>query len=470
MKKDHEHHIIERFKEHFIFHYFSQKFKEIYLKAVEANAKIKVQVYLFFPFLFASLLTGAIAYGYYEIFRYLEHMSIIMYKENPLSVFIVTPVSFLLSWWLVVTFAPFSKGSGIPQVMAAIEVSETKKDFLVSYFVNLKVMIIKILSSFVKILGGGALGREGPTIQIASSVFIIVYKFLPKWWPQLEQRNILIAGAASGLAAAFNTPLGGLIFAIEELSKYHVKNYQTMLFMAVIVAGLTAQGLGGSYLYLGFPKLLQDNWDILHIVILVALLSGYLGSKMGDIMFKIISMILKVKKKINIIQIIILSGLLVALSIYIFGEDVMGSGKALMQKLIFEENKAIEWYIPLVRIFNTIATFVIGGAGGIFAPSLSSGAAVGALVAQYFDIVGEHANLLILVGMTSFLTGITRAPFTSAIIVFEMTDRHSAIFFLLIASIFANLISTLVSERSFYENLKDRYLEDATQVHTAKKS
>ncbi|MCW8837607.1 MAG: chloride channel protein [Thiovulaceae bacterium] len=468
MREKNEVNIVQKIKEHFLFHFFSQQFKEIYLAAVEANAKIKVQFYLFFPFLVASLLTGAIAYGYYEVFKYLEHLSILMFRQNPLSIFIVTPASFLVSWWLVVTFAPFSKGSGIPQVMASIELADTKKDHLVDYFVNLKIIIVKLLSSFVKVLGGGVLGREGPTIQIASSVFFVIYKFLPSWWPQVAKRNTLIAGAASGLAAAFNTPLGGLIFAIEELSKYHVKHYQTTLFMAVIVAGLTAQGFGGSYLYLGYPKLLQDNWDIVHIVILVAILSGYFGSKMGDIIFKVLNFILEVKSKIKMVQIILLSGLAVALSIYLFGEDVMGSGKELMQKLLYEEDKTIAWYIPFVRIFNTMATFSIGGAGGIFAPSLSSGAAVGALVAQYFDIIGEHANLLILVGMTSFLTGITRAPFTAAIIVFEMTDRHSAIFFLLIAAIFANLISSLVSERSFYENLKDNYIEDATKLSASK--
>ncbi|QFR49329.1 chloride channel protein [Sulfurimonas lithotrophica] len=468
MRKNNEVSIVQKIKEHFLFHFFSQQFKEIYLTAVDANAKIKVQFYLFFPFLVASLLTGAIAYGYYEVFKYLEQLSVLMFRQNPLSIFIVTPASFLVSWWLVVTFAPFSKGSGIPQVMASIELADTKKDYLVDYFVNLKIIIVKLLSSFVKVLGGGVLGREGPTIQIASSVFIVIYKFLPSWWPQVAKRNTLIAGAASGLAAAFNTPLGGLIFAIEELSKYHVKHYQTTLFMAVIVAGLTAQGFGGSYLYLGYPKLLQDNWDIVHIVILVALLSGYFGSKMGDIIFKVLSFILEVKSKTKMIQIILLSGLAVALSIYLFGEDVMGSGKELMQKLLYEEDKTIAWYIPFVRIFNTMATFSIGGAGGIFAPSLSSGAAVGALVAQYFHILGEHANLLILVGMTSFLTGITRAPFTAAIIVFEMTDRHSAIFFLLIAAIFANLISSLVSERSFYENLKDNYIEDATKLSVSK--
>jgi H+/Cl- antiporter ClcA len=325
-------------------------------------------------------------------------------------------------------------------------------------------MIVKIISSFIKVLGGGVLGREGPTIQIASSVFIVIYKLLPSWWPQVAKRNTLIAGAASGLAAAFNTPLGGLIFAIEELSKYHVKHYQTSLFVAVIVAGLTAQGLSGPYLYLGYPKLLEDNWDIIYIVVFLAILSGYFGAKMGDVTFKILSWIIKIDNNAKMVKIILISGLFVALSIYLFGEDVMGSGKSLMEKLLYNDDKTIEWYIPFIRIFNNMATFSIGGAGGIFAPSLSSGAALGALVAQYFDILGAHANLLILIGMTSFLTGITRAPFTAAIIVFEMTDRHSAIFFLLIAAIFANLIATLVSERSFYENLKDNYIEEATKA------
>ena len=137
----------------------------------------------------------------------------------------------------------------------------------------------------------------------------------------------------------------------------------------------------------------------------------------------------------------------------------MGSGKELMERLLFTSDKSVEWYLPFLRMNGLIATFSFGGAGGVFAPSLSSGASFGALIAQLLQLTGDNANLLILIGMTAFLTGVTRAPFTSAIIIFEMTDRHSIIFFLLLGAVLASLVCNFVTKRAFYDVLKEKYIE-----------
>ena len=102
-------------------------------------------------------------------------------------------------------------------MMAAIELAQPTKKHLIPLFISPRIIFIKIISSAIKVVGGGIVGREGPTIQISSSIFNQVYKRLPSWWQPISQKNILLAGASSGLAAAFNTPLGGIIFAIEEL-------------------------------------------------------------------------------------------------------------------------------------------------------------------------------------------------------------------------------------------------------------
>ena len=138
------------------------------------------------------------------------------------------------------------------------------------------------------ILGGGVIGREGPTIQIAGSVFRKVNQLLPVWWPKVSKRNMIMTGAAAGLAAAFNTPLGGIVFAIEELTKTHISYFRTALFTAVIIAGLTAQGLFGPYLYLGYPLIKGISVYIFLGVILVALLAGFGGSLSGWIMYSLI--------------------------------------------------------------------------------------------------------------------------------------------------------------------------------------
>lgn len=426
----------------------------------DANSKLSSQLFQSIPFWIASAFSGLFAYLYYLIFRYTEKLSLHLVEDYRWSIFILTPVSFFISWWLVRRFAPFAKGSGIPQVMAAIEISKPSSRGLVDKLLGLKIILIKVISSAFKVLGGGIVGREGPTIQISSSVFQVVYKYLPTWWKPVSQKNILVAGAASGLAAAFNTPLGGIIFAIEELSKFHVKAYKSSLFVAVVIAGLVAQTLGGSYLYLGYPKLVHSGWMVYVGVLIVSILSGFFGAKIGALIWKVVHYLKSKKKNSQQIFVVLLASILVSTSIYFLGTDAMGSGKEIMERTLFTGDKTVAWYIPLVRMGGLISSFSMGGAGGIFAPSLSIGASIGAVTSGLLELTGNNANLLIVVGMTAFLTGITRSPFTSAIVVIEMTDRHSAIFFLMFAAVVSSAIAYLVERKSLYDLLKETYLEE----------
>ncbi|OYW15896.1 MAG: chloride channel protein, partial [Sphingobacteriales bacterium 12-47-4] len=215
------------------------------------NEDLKQNLMLALPFWVASLFTGLIAVAYTKMFTWAEEGAHAIFSTYRWSFFLITPVCFLLAWWLVKKFAPFSRGSGIPQVMAAVDIISPANLNKVNKLLSLRVILIKIASSLVMVFGGGAIGREGPTIQIAGSIFRLVNKWLPAWWPKINKKNMILTGSAAGLAAAFNTPLGGIVFAVEELAKTHINYFKTALFTAVIVAGLTAQGLLGPYLYLG---------------------------------------------------------------------------------------------------------------------------------------------------------------------------------------------------------------------------
>jgi H+/Cl- antiporter ClcA len=436
--------------------------KDLYDKTIETNSIIKNQILQFLPFLIASFLTGTVAFLYSRLFSYTEELSLYIFEINRSYIFFSAPICFLISWWLVKRFAPYARGSGIPQVMASIELAKPRSNYIIETFLGVKIIFIKVASSAVKVLGGGILGREGPTIQISSSIFYLVQKWVPKWWMPVSQKNILIAGAASGLAAAFNTPLGGIIFAIEELSKFHIKYSKSPLFIAVIIAGLTAQGFGGSYLYLAYPKIDFTGWNVALGLILVSVISGYFGSKMCVILLRFMNYFNSIKNRRNEIGLVLLSSFFVAACIYFFGAEAMGSGKEIMVRTLFTTSKTVEWYLPFIRMIGLVTSFGIGGAGGVFAPSLSAGACFGALIAQLLHFTGGNADALILIGMTAFLTGVTRAPFTSAIIIFEMTDRHSIIFFLLLSAIIANVIAYYVDRHPFYEQLKANYIQEVT--------
>jgi H+/Cl- antiporter ClcA len=129
-----------------------------------------------------------------------------------------------------------------------------------------------------------------------------------------------------------------------------------------------------------------------------------------------------------------------------------------MTRELFTPDKAVTWETMISRMIGPVISFTSGGAGGVFAPALASGASIGGYVSGLFDVTSGDANILILSGMVAFLTGITRTPFTSAILVLEMTDRHSVIFHLMLAAMIANIAALLVDKNSFYEQLKKQYV------------
>ena len=132
-----------------------------------------------------------------------------------------------------------------------------------------------------------------------------------------------------------------------------------------------------------------------------------------------------------------------------------------MNETLFTSQKTVSWHTVVMRIVGPVIAFNTGAAGGIFAPSLAAGASTGAFIAGLFHFAGANANILILSGMVGFLTGVTRTPFTSAVLVLEMTDRHSVIFHLMLAALISNGAALIIDKHSLYDQLKKNYLETA---------
>jgi H+/Cl- antiporter ClcA len=438
------------------------------------NEHLKKNALRAIPCWIAAIIVGLMAVGYTKLFIYAEEITAAVFNGHIYYLFILTPLCFVFAWWLVYRFAPYSRGSGIPQVMAAIQLSSPKSNAMVDKLLGFRIIFIKIASSLVMAIGGGAIGREGPTIQLAASVYKIIYQVLPKWWPKIAKGNMIVTGAAAGLAATFNTPLGGIVFAIEELTKSHFNSFKTAIFSSVIIAGLTAQGLLGPYLYLGYPKLDGVSPSIFFGVAFVALLTGLLGAGMAKIILYIFSF--KSNFKFAWQHILYVTGcalVMVLLAIFV-NKEVLGSGKDIMETTLLKSNKFVHWYTPILRIVGPLFSFTTGAAGGVFAPALGAGASVGSLVASWFRVSDIDTNMLILSGMVGFLTGVTRSPFTSVILVLEMTNRHNVIFHLILAGMIASLVAVIIDRHSLYDRLKVQYItalntveqtEKAEQVH-----
>lgn len=215
---------------------------------------IKARTLEAIPFWIAAAVAACLATVYASIFMSIERFSVGLFNSHPYVLFAITPVCFLLSWFSIRRFAPEAVGSGIPQLIAALDMDPQKDKDWLDRLLGMKMSCVKWVSSMIAAVGGGIVGREGPTLQISASVFYLVRKWLPME-VKASHGSMTVAGAAAGLAAAFNTPLGGIVYVVEELAKVHLSNFRTSVLQAVLVAGLFAQWLAGPYLYLGFPAL-----------------------------------------------------------------------------------------------------------------------------------------------------------------------------------------------------------------------
>src|SRR5579863_4803407 len=164
----------------------------------------------------AAGLVGVAAVAYAKLIAAIQALYFLAFARYPIPVACAGPVFFVLAVWTVKRFGPDARGSGIPQVLVAIEranhqpVTEASwKDSLVSA----RTAAVKVLSSALGILGGASIGREGPTVQVAAAGFAWIGKSMRRFTPDIEFRTFLTAGAAAGVAAAFNTPIAGITFA-----------------------------------------------------------------------------------------------------------------------------------------------------------------------------------------------------------------------------------------------------------------
>ncbi len=425
------------------------------------QSRAKDFILLALPYQISAVLTALVAVGYAWLFNWMGERNAELLAIDRRLIFLSAPIAFLIGWWLVHRFAPLAGGSGIPQLMAAVEVATDKKRDRSGRFLNLRILLVKIASSLAMVAGGGAIGREGPTLQIAGSIYRTVHRLLPPFWPKVSRRIMMITGGAAGLSAAFNTPLGGIVFAVEELTKTHMAQFRTAVLTAVILSGMTAQWLLGPYLMLGYPKLAPATVSFMYKILLLSAIAGLTGAIFCRLVLALDKLRRGLRGAAAPAAFAVGCSLLFACVVYFLGPAAIGSGHALLEDHLFAAEPDTGGGNVAARVLGSLFSFTAGGAGGIFAPSLASGAAIGGWLTDALGLAGNRGqfNLLVLAGMTAFLSGVTRSPFTSAILVLEMTDRHSAIFQLMYASVVGYLIAYVVDRKSYYERMKERLLK-----------
>ncbi|MEO8500874.1 MAG: chloride channel protein [Vicinamibacteria bacterium] len=415
-----------------------------------ASPRVRKSTLQVLPFWFAGALTGLVAVGYARVFAILEERFRLTAAESPWVLVIACPMAFFVSWALVFVFSPEASGSGIPQLMAAAAPGAGKAT--VNRLLGAKAAVVKVLSSCFAMAGGSAIGREGPTLQISGAIFRAVQARLPAFWPRVPTSSMLLAGGAAGLAAAFNTPLGGIVYVIEELARTHIASFRSGVLHAVLVAGIVAQILLGPYLYLGFPRIgVWSNHDLPWCALMGGT-CGLVGALWARSLFSVAQFRSRLRGAGSKGGFAVAAGIAFAALVLITGKTTLGSGRSVIESLLFDDPAPAGLGVVVGRLAGSFVSFSAGGAGGIFAPALASGAALASALSPAFAPI--EPRLLIVLGMVAFLTGVTRTPFTSFVLVLEMTDRHSALFPMMIAAMSAYATSHLVDHESFYERVR----------------
>lgn len=347
-------------------------------------------------------------------------------------------------------FVPGAQGSGIPQVVAALD-DRTPEDARPG-LVSLRLSIHKIFLVSGGILAGLSIGREGPTVQVGAGIMQHARRWLsPR--AEIDAHDLMVAGAAAGIAAAFNTPLGGVIFALEQLSHRRSASHSGLVIMSIVLAGLVSVSFFGNFTYFGELRVREFDWALLGPGFLVAIASGLAGglfSRLIVVSTRGMPGLFTRWRDNHPYRFAAGCALLVAVIGLVAGGTTAGAGYAPTRALLEGNADVPALYTPL----KFLATWLSAWAGvpaGVFAPSLAIGAGIGRDVALVTGVGAEAAIPLIALGMVGFLAATTQGPLTAFIIVMEMVSGHPMVLSLMATALLASGIARRLTRPMYLE-------------------
>jgi CIC family chloride channel protein len=357
-------------------------------------------------------------------------------------ILLIPAVGGLIVGPIIYFLAPEAKGHGVPEVMEAVAMH--------SGAMRPRLVLVKALASGVTIGTGGSVGREGPIVQIGSAIGSMIGQWLRVSGARL--RTLAACGAAAGIAATFNAPIAGALFAVEViLGDFGVTQFSPIVISSVMATVVSRHFLGDFPAFEVPPHELISAWELIIYgllgVVAAAVALAFIRLLYGaEDLFERLPMRAWIQPAIG--------GLLIGLMAIGFPE-ILGVG--------YEATNAALWgrlglgalalLIPL-KLLATSITIGSGGSGGVFAPSLFLGAMTGGLVGKVANlwfpaVTGSHGGYA-LVGMGAVVAGATHAPITAILIIFELTADYKLILPLMAACIVSTLITTRVRRGSIY--------------------
>jgi len=376
-----------------------------------------------------------------------------LYSVAPWATLTLLPAGFALATWLTRRFAPEAAGSGIPQVIAAAE--QRWHGRWGGQRVTLKTAAWKVVLAAALLVCGGSIGREGPTVQVVAGVMRTLTRGL-KGGP--GRRAIIIAGGAAGVAAAFNTPIAGVVFALEELAKSFERRTHTTVILVVVVAGLASYALQGDYAYFGVQKsgaALGSAW-------LAAPVIGLVGGLCGGAFSRCLAWLIgprdnpaTIWRRAHPVLFATLCGGVAAVAAVASGGLTFGAGYHEARSLL-QDHPGQGLSLSAWKFIATLAASSSGAPGGLFAPSLAIGAGIGAVFA-HTGVAAMAGRDAVVLGMASYLSGVVQAPLTSAVILMEMTRDPGLVGPLMLAALLARWASTWLMPEPLYHLLSESW-------------
>jgi len=370
----------------------------------------------------------------------------------------------LVAAWLVRRFSPHASGSGIPHVEAVLNEEIPQAP--------VHLIWVKFCGGVLAIGSGLALGREGPSVQMGASVAHFVGKVCRREWP--DCRVLVAAGAGAGLATAFNAPIAGAVFVLEEL----VRRFE--LRIAVAALGASAAAIAVARVFLGdapdfhVDALVYARAEATPLFFVLGAVAGLAAIAYNRALLETIA----AAERLGRLPVELRAGLIGAAvgTLTWFAPGVVGGGDAITQRsLVGAEMLSVLPLIFLLRFALGTVSYAAGTPGGLFAPMLALGAQLGLFLGLLCRLalpdLDIQAEGFAVVGMAAFFTGVVRAPLTGIVLVTEMTANVTMLLPMLVACFAAMLVPTLLRNAPIYESLREHTLrgERVLQQQTQKK-
>lgn len=392
----------------------------------------------------AAAMAGLVVVLFAKASEFATHLFFSMQQQNQWLPFVVTPLGGILIVWITRKWFKGAAGSGIPQVMAALHQDSPTGKY--PTLVSFRLAIGKVFLGVGTLASGFSAGREGPSVQVAASIMHAFRHFLP-YGVAIQPKHLILAGGAAGISAAFNTPLAGIIFAIEELGRRFEQKTNGVIITAIVLSGLVAISLQGNYIYFGNLSVGIVDKKIIIPVLFCGLVCGISGGIFSRILINASGQLsgwLGAIRRLHPLWWAGFCGLLIAGLGFVSDGAAHGTGYATAQNILTGQASDAWFYAP-VKYLATILTYLSGVPGGVFAPSLSIGAGIGHDLLPLFG--HEYFNTAIIaLCMAGFLAAVTQAPLTSFIIVMEMIDGHEMVISLMAITFLSSIISRVFSK------------------------